>query len=876
MAVATLLGCDEATAEYLENVMSTVPTDEVAEMVEQFAAPETTPENLARAIAILSGSSLSAGASDAGAPTRLRTAVNPGATSSRDAAAMAVMRDHGVHRMADDNSDVGKVPEDSSVTASSTSAASGRRSRRKAGRKMARKADKASKARAASGSGSGSSEDEGGAEADPEASGDAATTPSEDAAARALTGAGAAEAEAGAYNASTGEVDGEVTLHVDPTEAEIDPLHIFAAAGSAWRGRAPEGARRDLTYHNLNMSSDKEDMLVGATLRFREGRRYGLVGRNGVGKSTLLRHIAARRLPFFPKYLTTVLVQQEARASDASALETVVGVDKRREALLTEEARIMTALDTAADADEAARLAAELGDVSDLLEQTDASAAEARAAAVLVRLGFSDAQMRRPLTELSGGWRMRVSLAMALFLRPDLLLLDEPETHLSMDAVLWLQEFIATIEDMTVVIVSHNRSFLDATVQEVCFFHSANKNLEYWPGNYTNFREARDAWRRKREHMFESQELKRSHMLQSIENIKAQVARAGNNRMNAGQIRSRKLAAGKKLGAYRLENGKKFKFGLYGERSRNEVKLEKPEAPVVLNFHGAPPPGGGGALLGLEGVSFAYPGHKEGSGYLLEDVTVTIEPRARIAVLGSNGAGKSTLLKLLKGELAPLKGTRVARPGVRIAHFAQYHVDMLHLEQSALDFFLANKRTPAGTLPSELDIRTHLAQFGVVGDQPVRPMSTLSGGQRSRVAFATVMWERPHIFLVDEGSHHLDVAVLDALGQALRRFDGAVVLVSHDEYLVRDVCERGFPEAEDGSAMPAGAAAAAASAPTATVGGAIAAAAAGPDSEPVFDNIGCRPELWVVEGGKVGSVDSMDAFLDSIRPSIEALGAAER
>lgn len=875
MAVSTLLGCDEATAEYLENVMSTVPSDEVAEMVEQFAAPDTTPEDLASAIAILSGSSLAAGATDAGAPTRLRAAVNPGAKSARDEAAMAVMRDHGVHRMADDNPDVGKVPTDSSVTASSTSAASGRRSRRKATRKSARKADKASKARAAAGSGSGSSEDDDGVEAAATEGADAAAKSLDDAA-TALAGAGAAEAEAGAYNASTGEVDGEVTLHVDPTEAEIDPLHIFAAAGSAWRGRAPEGARRDLTYHNLNMSSDKEDMLVGATLRFREGRRYGLVGRNGVGKSTLLRHIAARRLPFFPKYLTTVLVQQEARASELSALETVLGVDKRREALLEEEARVMAALDSASDSDEAARLAAELGDVSDLLEQTDAPAAEARAAAVLVRLGFSDAQMRRPLTELSGGWRMRVSLAMALFLRPDLLLLDEPETHLSMDAVLWLQEFIATIEDMTVVIVSHNRSFLDATVQEVCFFHSANKNLEYWPGNYTNFREARDAWRRKREHMFESQELKRSHMLQSIENIKAQVARAGNNRMNAGQIRSRKLAAGKKLGAYRLENGKKFKFGLYGERSRNAVKLEKAEAPVVLNFHGAPPPGGGGALLGLEGVSFAYPGQKEGSGYLLEDVTVTIEPRARIAVLGSNGAGKSTLLKLLKGELAPLKGTRVARPGVRIAHFAQYHVDMLQLEQTALDFFLANKRTPAGTLPSELDVRTHLAQFGVVGDQPVRPMSTLSGGQRSRVAFATVMWERPHIFLVDEGSHHLDVAVLDALGQALRRFDGAVVLVSHDEYLVRDVCERGFPEAEDGSTMPAGAAAAVASAPTATVGGAIAAASAGPDSEPLFDNIGCRPELWVVDSGRVDSVDSMDSFLDSIRPSIKALGAAER
>jgi len=858
MALQKLLGCDSDTAEWLENSASSVPLSDLADLV-RAAAGDASDDTVEQAVRLLVSSGAPEAKAEAG-PTVLAAAVVPGGVTDRDRAAMATMAAPDARGMKAGNTDVGAMPEHSSVSVASTSAAAGRRSRRKAERR--RKAN--AKVKGAPRKGSSSAEEDG---EDDEVAGAPLPAEGGDSAAAASgtepsAAAGAASALPAAYNESTGEVDGEVTLHVDPDAAELDELHIFAAAGSAWRGRAPEGARRDLTYHNLNMASDKEEMLVGATLRFRAGRRYGLVGRNGVGKSTLLRHIAGRRLPFFPKYLTTVMVQSEAAASDETALETVLGVDKRRGALLEEEARVMAELDVSTDAERTAELAAELGDLSDMLEQTDAAVAETRAAGVLTRLGFDDAQMRRPLRELSGGWRMRVSLAMALFLRPDLLLLDEPETHLSMDAVLWLQDFVKTIDDATVVIVSHNRAFLDATVEEVCYFHSTNKKLEYWPGNYSAFRAARDSWVRKREHMYDAQEMKRAHLQDSIENIKAQVARAGNNRMKGGQIRSRKIGIEKKLGAYRLENGKKFKFGLYGERSRNAVVLETPEPKVVFRFPAAAPPGGGGALLGLEGASFSYGGAAPAGGrHLLNDVTVTIGPRARIAVLGCNGAGKSTLLKMLKGEAAPLAGRLVTRPAVRVAHFAQYHVDMLEMGESALDFFLRTKRTPEGSIPNELDVRTHLARFGVCRELPMRPMSTLSGGQRSKVAFAAVMWEPPHVFLVDEGSHHLDVAVLDALGQALRRFEGAVVLVSHDEYLIRDVCEKGYLGCDDTTGeLAAAAAAASASGP------------AGDDDDAPADNAGDAPEYWVVEAGAVGRVDNLDQYLEAIRPSIHAIG----
>lgn len=213
-------------------------------------------------------------------------------------------------------------------------------------------------------------------------------------------------------DSATGEVVGEVTVHVDPAvEVEIDPLYIFAAAGSAWRGRAPAGARRDICYHNLNMSTSTEDLLVGATLRLREGRKYGLIGRNGVGKSTLLRHIAARRLPFFPKYVSTVLVQQEVPGSDSTcALEEVVSIDKRRAAMLDEEARLMSELERA-PTEAASGLAESLAEIAMLLEQTESASAERRASEVLRRLGFDEELMRVPTSTLSGGWRMRVALA---------------------------------------------------------------------------------------------------------------------------------------------------------------------------------------------------------------------------------------------------------------------------------------------------------------------------------------------------------------------------------------------------------------------------------------------------------------------------------
>lgn len=883
------LGFDAEVADYLIGAAEGSGTSDLQTLVESFAPLDLTAEQQAQALELLSSRASGMEAHDE--PAVLAAPVEAGATHARDEAVVRIMAASTDNRMSAMNSSLDKSAT-GPVPAADTAAATTRRRRNKGERRrrLHNRMEQTTSKKEYS-----AAETAGSTASCAESSASSASGSEGELAGDAKVEARIFDTSAGGHvvNMATGEIEGEVTVHVDPDEVvELDPLHVFAAAGSAWRGRAPDGSRKDIVYHCLNMSTDTEDMLVEANLRLRHGRRYGLVGRNGVGKSTLLRHIASRRLPFFPKYLTTVLVQQEAHSSDDTALEAVVTVDKRRAELLKEEARLLADLDTAEHAEEASRLAEALSEVTDLLEQTDAAAARTRAAQLLCSLGFDDAKMNRPLHELSGGWRMRVSLAQALFLKPDVLLLDEPETHLSMDAVLWLQEFLAKITDMTIVIVSHNRAFLDATIEEVIYFHSSNKNLEYWPGNYSAYRHARTEWKRKRQHMFDSQEMKRQHLKTSIDNIKAQAQRAGNNRMKAGGIRSRKIAIEKKLGAYRLENGKKFKFGLYGERSRNAVKLEKPEPPIAFNFPSGGPVGGGGPLLALEGVSFRYPtagtaAASEASDgvaatataarratpsvegiqrapFELRDISLTVAPRARIAILGANGEGKSTVLKLLKGELTPQSGKRMARPAVRVAHFAQYHVDMLELDETALEFFRRTKTKPDGTTPSDLEIRTHLGLFSVSGDQPLRPMNTLSGGQRSRVCFAAMMFEAPHVFLVDEGSHHLDVSTLDALGQALRRFDGAVVLVSHDIYLVRDVCERGYPDDDTAGRVIS----TAASGSGVTTADLLSAAAADMEQDTVPDNIGASAELLVVEGGCMHKVGGLDEYLASIKPEM--------
>jgi ATP-binding cassette, subfamily F, member 3 len=808
------LGCDDESAAYLESCGSDIPPDDLRSLLSEFASPDAAKHNIDKAFGLIQRSARHSDGEDGS--VRLDEAVKAAELTEKDSVAISV------HRVVSGSSGMATMN-----TLIEPSAVKSKKERRQARRDAAASAGGEDGYESASSGSAASSADEGHEE------------PRE------------------MVNSVTGEVDGEVVMYVDPAsvteERYIDPIHVFAAAGSAWRGRAPDGFRKDIVYHNLNMSSDTHEMLVGATLRLKFGRKYGMVGLNGVGKSTLLRHIAARRLPYFPKHLSTVLVQQEAVPSAKNALESVVEVDKRRAECLAEEARVMAELEECTDSDRAAELAMHLAEVNEALESTDAATAELRAAGVLARLGFSDAEMRTPLSELSGGWRMRVSLAQALFVNPDVLLLDEPETHLSMDAVLWLQDFLHTLEGMTVVIVSHNRAFLDAVVEEIVYFHSTNLNLEYWPGNYSAFKHARAQWKLKREHLFQEQERRKEHWEQSIRNIKEQAKRAGNNRMNGGQIRSRKIALEKKLGAYRLDNGKKFKFGLYGERSRNAVVLERPEPTISFHFPAASPAGGGGPLVGLEDVSFSYSRPQAGERHLLNNMTVSIREKARIAVLGSNGEGKSTLLKLLKNEVLPWTGVRLARPAVQVAHFAQYHVDMLDLEETPLEYFTRCMKRDDGGVPSEFEIREHLGRFGAGGELPLRKMGSLSGGQRSRVAFAAVLWVPPHVFLVDEGSHHLDTATLDALGIALRQFEGAVVVVSHDEYLIRDVCERGYPRSM-ASLLP----------PCCLTGG--------PD-EPE-DNVGAPPEFWVVKNGEVGTVSCLDEYLDSLRTTAASFSSA--
>ncbi|KAG7457017.1 hypothetical protein MATL_G00241960 [Megalops atlanticus] len=499
----------------------------------------------------------------------------------------------------------------------------------------------------------------------------------------------------------------------------------------------------DIRIENFDVSFGERSLLQGAELSLASGRRYGLVGRNGLGKTTLLKMLASRSLRV-PAHISILHVEQEVEGDDTPALQSVLQSDTVREGLLTEERQLNARIASGtADGLESVRLS----EIYAKLEEIEADKAPARASVILAGLGFSPKMQQQPTREFSGGWRMRLALARALFARPDLLLLDEPTNMLDVRAILWLENYLQTWQS-TILVVSHDRNFLNAVVTDIIHLHS--QRLESYRGDYENFVKTKEDRLKNQQREYEAQ-------LQYREHIQVFIDRFRYNANRAAQVQS-KLKLLEKLPE------------LKPIEKESEVTLKFPD-----NFEKLSPP-----VLQLDEVEFYYsPGQR-----LFTGLSVSADLESRICIVGENGAGKTTALKLLMGELTPINGVRHAHRNLKIGYFSQHHVDQLDLNVCSVELLL--NKFPGR--PEE-EYRHQLGRYGITGELAMRPVASLSGGQKSRVAFAQMTMPCPNFYILDEPTNHLDMETIEALAKALNKFKGGVVLVSHDERLIRLVCK---------------------------------------------------------------------------------------
>ncbi|EXU76508.1 ABC transporter ATP-binding protein [Erwinia mallotivora] len=494
-----------------------------------------------------------------------------------------------------------------------------------------------------------------------------------------------------------------------------------------------------IIFSSLQIRRGVRVLLDNATATINPGQKVGLVGKNGCGKSTLLSLLkheisADGGSAHYPGNWSLAWVNQETPALAMPAIEYVIDGDREFRQLESDLAH-------ANDIDDGHAIATLHGK----LDAIQAWTMQSRAASLLHGLGFSQEQLTRPVSDFSGGWRMRLNLAQALICRSDLLLLDEPTNHLDLDAVIWLERWLKSYQG-TLILISHDRDFLDPVVDKI--LHIEQQSMFEYTGNYSAFEVQRATKLAQQQSMYENQQTKVAHLQSFIDRFKAKASKA-----KQAQSRIKMLERMELIAPAHVDNPFTFSF----------------RAPESL-----PNP-----LLNMEKVSAGY-----GERIILNPIKLNLVPGSRIGLLGRNGAGKSTLIKLLAGELTPLKGDIGLAKGIRLGYFAQHQLEFLRADESPLQHL-------ARLAPQVLEqqLRDYLGGFGFQGDKVTENTERFSGGEKARLVLALIVWQRPNLLLLDEPTNHLDLDMRQALTEALIDFEGALVVVSHDRHLLRSTTD---------------------------------------------------------------------------------------
>ena len=602
----------------------------------------------------------------------------------------------------------------------------------------------------------------------------------------------------------------------------------------------------DIDVKGVCISLPGRELLQEAHLKLSPGERYGLIGRNGSGKSSLLRCIARRRIPGFPEQCVCLLVAQEDVGDERHAVETVLAANEAlvslqaeevvlapaesgsvmdgtkaflsldllrrqrerdriaryesklsglrgkdaRKALLDAEKKVkeaQKALDSAKeDPDASVRALNELTVIREQLDLLDPSALAKEAEVLLKGLGFTQEYLKMPTKTLSGGWRMRVAIAGAILAKPNVLMLDEPTNHLDWEAILWLEKYLSSgsLEEVAVIVVSHDRDFLDGVCTRMLRIH--DKQLQIHDGNYSTYEKAHEEDQLHRADLAQRTQEKRDKVEKQIQEME-QKGRKSNNTNLLKQAASRRVKMGLDGGVTSFNRvglegvgGHKFKAS-YGDVDAAEAAMtvETKDAAVKLRLKSAAALGFDAAFLQCREVAVGH----EDKQILIRKFDLDIRNGARVAILGVNGSGKTTLLRTLAHDLEPISGEVYQQPRVIVGVFNQHQADALPEEMTPVQ--ILRERHPE---MSEAEVRSHLGSFGV-GRLAVQLVGSLSGGEKCRVALAAATIRPPHVLLLDEPTNHLDLPTVEALGKALKEFDGAVVVSSHDRRLLREVCQ---------------------------------------------------------------------------------------
>jgi len=511
---------------------------------------------------------------------------------------------------------------------------------------------------------------------------------------------------------------------------------------------------QDVKIEQFSIINFGKTLVRDTTLELNFGRRYGLIGQNGAGKSTMLAAIAAREIDI-PDHIDIWHLDKEADPTDKTAIVSVVEIVQQEYSRLEElSLKLMEE-----DPEENSDLVSTIGDKLDKMEPEQF---EARACELLHGLGFTEQMMKKCTKDMSGGWRMRVSLAQALFVQPTLLLLDEPTNHLDLGACVWLEEYLKNWKT-TLFFTSHSQDFLNGVCTNIMQL-TADAQLVTWGGNY-------DQYQRTRAEKEKNQWTQYKKEQDDIVHLKDFIRSCGTFSNLRKQADSKQKILDKMFEAGITE--KPLTDPSYDYKFPNSERISPP-------------------VMAFQNVSFSYSGKKE--DYLYKDLDFGIDLDSRIALVGPNGAGKSTLLKLMRTELEPSEG-QVSRSGkLRIGQYNQHSEDVLDLTRSPLQFVIEKYVDGITTMDGvkkleEAEWRGRLGTFGINGDYQTRPMSTMSTGLRARVVMLLISLTNPHILLLDEPTNHLDMECIDSLARAINQFTGGLVLVSHDFRLISQVAK---------------------------------------------------------------------------------------